>query len=179
MSLDKTKLLRIRWTEEVIREAAISIGRRYPGSAESIEQKLLAYSQVFGGSRVSGYEHLIGSLGCRDPKDEHVLAATIVSKSRYLLSFNLRDYPEDAYQRFGVTVTHPDDFLSLTANNQSEAFAHTVAQWLAIFVNPQISVKEASVSLAKSGCPKIAGWMQVNASVLESKLRMERLQQKP
>lgn len=61
---------------------------------------------------VTGYEPLIGGLTLPDPDDRHVLAAAILSGTDTIVTFNLKDFPEDALKPYGIDAQHPDEFLN-------------------------------------------------------------------
>lgn len=46
----------------------------------------------------------------KDPKDDLVLEAAVASQSRYLVTFNLRDFA-DVEKQFGIKVITPQEFL--------------------------------------------------------------------
>lgn len=46
----------------------------------------------------------------KDPKDDLVLEAAVASQSRYLITFNLRDFA-DVEKHFGIKVVTPQEFL--------------------------------------------------------------------
>jgi putative PIN family toxin of toxin-antitoxin system len=46
----------------------------------------------------------------KDPKDDLVLQAAVASQSRYLITFNLRDFA-DVEKHFGIKVVTPQEFL--------------------------------------------------------------------
>ncbi|WP_425406170.1 hypothetical protein [Hwanghaeella sp.] len=60
---------------------------------------------------VEGYEELIPSLELPDENDRHVLAAAIMGKADAIVTFNLKDFPDNTLAAYGVQAIHPDDFL--------------------------------------------------------------------
>jgi hypothetical protein len=46
-----------------------------------------------------------------DPKDRHVLAATVAADSQLTITFNLDDFAPETCDPLGVEAIHPDDFL--------------------------------------------------------------------
>lgn len=60
---------------------------------------------------VTGYEPLIESLTLPDPDDRHVLAAAIKAGAQVIVTFNLKDFPTDTLDPFGIEAKGPDDFL--------------------------------------------------------------------
>lgn len=64
---------------------------------------------------VENYEHLIIDLDLPDPHDRHVLAAAIQSNARVIVTFNLKDFPDNHLSEYELEALHPDDFIiSLT-----------------------------------------------------------------
>lgn len=46
-----------------------------------------------------------------DAKDLHVLAAAVRANAEVVVTFNTRDFPENALKPYDVAALHPDDFL--------------------------------------------------------------------
>lgn len=44
-------------------------------------------------------------------EDRHVLATAIQSKSQIIVTYNLKDFPDDVLTPLGIKAQHPDDFL--------------------------------------------------------------------
>lgn len=75
--------------------------------AQSFRSEL---QRAFPEACADGFDYLIGQ--CRnDEKDRHILACAIHAKAEVILTFNLRDFSEDALQPWGIKATHPQDYL--------------------------------------------------------------------
>ena len=46
-----------------------------------------------------------------EPKDRHVLAAAIHAGAEVLLTFNLKDFPDEAMAPWGIDALHPQNYL--------------------------------------------------------------------
>jgi hypothetical protein len=60
---------------------------------------------------VTGYEPLIEGLTLPDPNDRHILAAAIRCGAQIIVTLNLKDFPADVLDPYGVEAMHPDEFL--------------------------------------------------------------------
>lgn len=47
------------------------------------------------------------------PSDRHVAATAIVSNASYIVTFNLKDFPNPALADYDIEAIHPDRFLEL------------------------------------------------------------------
>jgi hypothetical protein len=61
---------------------------------------------------VTTYRPLVNDLKLPDPGDRHVLAAAIAGRAPVIVTWNLKDFPPQDLQPYGVTSQSPDDFLS-------------------------------------------------------------------
>lgn len=68
----------------------------------------------FPDALVVGFEPLIDGLSLPDPDDRHVLAAAIRGRADVIVTKNLKDFPRERLDPYGIEARHPDDFdLSL------------------------------------------------------------------
>ena len=97
------------WSDEVLAETRRTQTRLNwpPRLIESFEAALRS---TFPEALVSGYEHLL-SVVTNDPKDRHVLAAAIHARAEVILTFNLRDFPDEALAPWGIEAQHPQVYL--------------------------------------------------------------------
>lgn len=60
---------------------------------------------------VVGYGPLIDAVQLPDPGDRHVLAAAIRAKAQVIVTFNLKDFPQETLALWDVEAVHPDASL--------------------------------------------------------------------
>lgn len=63
------------------------------------------------GSVVAGFEGLIDSIELPDKDDRHVVAAALQTHAEAIITFNLKDFPDEELSKYGMTALHPDDFI--------------------------------------------------------------------
>lgn len=61
------------------------------------------------GALVTGFESLIPGIRLPDTDDRHVVTAAVKTRAEAIVTFNLKDFPEQALAPFGVRAIHPDD----------------------------------------------------------------------
>lgn len=100
---------------------------------------------------VENYERLIPALELPDPDDRHVLAAAIAGKCDCIITQNIRDFPIEALEPFGIETQHPDEFLSNLLNMVPGAFCSSVRKVRARLKNPPYSPQQYLDALRNCG----------------------------
>jgi hypothetical protein len=152
MYLAMTGLYRARWTNDIHEEWMRNIQRDYPDvtclQAERIRDLMNAH---VADCLVTGYEAIIPSLKLPDPDDRHVLAAAICCEANIILTFNLKDFPEDALKPHGIEAQHPDDFLTQQLDLAPDVVCAAAKRQRQSLKNPPLSVEGYLASLERQG----------------------------
>ncbi|MBN9476928.1 MAG: PIN domain-containing protein [Bordetella sp. SCN 67-23] len=100
---------------------------------------------------VEGYEGLIDGLVLPDSDDRHVLAAAIRCGASVIVTFNQRDFPEDALATFGIESQHPDEFIDNLFDLDAAAVVSAAQRQRAQLVHPSIDVDRYLDILLRQG----------------------------
>jgi predicted nucleic acid-binding protein len=112
MRLTMARLFQARWSSRVHEEWIRAVLRdRSDLSVVQLDSVRAAMDSHAEDCLVTGYESLIGSLTLPDPDDRHVLAAAIVAGADVIVTYNLRDFPDEALDRYEIEAQHPDEFI--------------------------------------------------------------------
>lgn len=108
MHLALTDLYRAKWSQMIHEECIRNVLANYP----KLTQGQLHRTRDLMDSHVrdclvEGYEALILSLTLPDSDDRHVLAATIRSSASVIVTYNLKDFPNDYLKEFSIEGTTP------------------------------------------------------------------------
>jgi predicted nucleic acid-binding protein len=57
------------------------------------------------------YQSLIEAIYLPDLNDRHVLAAAIAGHADSIVTFNIKDFPNQALDQYDIEAIHPDDFI--------------------------------------------------------------------
>jgi predicted nucleic acid-binding protein len=112
MHLAMTGLFRARWSNAVHGEWICALLRKRPDlSREKLERTRALMDAHATDALVTGYEDLIDGLLLPDPDDRHVLAAAIHGHADAIVTSNLRHFPAEILEQFGIEPQHPDEFI--------------------------------------------------------------------
>lgn len=108
MTLAANGMFRAKWTLEIHDEWIRNLVKNRPDLDRlKLERQRNLMVRAIPDSLVENYQHRISSLSLPDPDDRHVLAAAIQSKSQYILTKNLKDFPLHILERFGIKAIAP------------------------------------------------------------------------
>lgn len=106
-------LLRARWTDETHDEWMRNLLANIPAiPPERLYVTRQLMEVALPRARVVGFHQHIDTIVLPDPDDRHVVAAAIQAKASRILTWNLRDFPVGALQKYGMIRLTPDVFLA-------------------------------------------------------------------
>jgi predicted nucleic acid-binding protein len=112
LSLASGELFGARWTSLIQAEWVRNLAIKRPELTLDVLNRTVAMmNSAIEDCLVEDFAWLIDSLALPDPDDRHVLAAAIVGHADAIVTFNLKDFPEQAIRAHGIDILHPDDFL--------------------------------------------------------------------
>lgn len=109
-----------------------------------------------GDCLVEAYEPLIETLTLPDPGDRHVLAAAIRSEAEAIITFNLKDFPKDNLEAYGIRPVHPDEFAMELFTLDSVRFCAAVRAQRQGLKNPSYTASELVERFRKNSLDKVA-----------------------
>jgi PIN domain len=147
-----TGLVRARWSEAILDECFRSILRGRPElDPVSLSRTRTLMSRAVPDCIVDGYENLIESLALPDPDDRHVLAAAIRAGAQTVVTFNLKDFPDDKLGAYGVEAKHPDEFVLDQIDLAPWAIVNVVTLQAQNLKSPTRTVPELLETLQENG----------------------------
>lgn len=147
-----------KWSNLIFEEWQSVMERKGISSTEAAKRVGVA-NIAFPDAQVHNYEGLIGNLQLPDPKDCHVLAAAIKANANIIVTNNLKDFPKDYLETFGLSAKSADDFLTdiidLNPDEAIKAFQGMVLNKK----NPELDEYEVLDLLRKSGLNDTANYL--------------------
>ncbi len=157
LSLARNGLYHARWTGRIQDEWVRNLLSQRPDIGQAqLRRTCDLMSAAVPDCLIEGWEALEGGLRLPDPDDRHVLAAAICGHADAIVTYNLKDFPEEALAPFGLEAQHPDDFILNQIDLNEIAALTAVKAMRARLRNPPVSAAQLIETLEKSGLPACA-----------------------
>ncbi len=154
MRLALTDLFKARWTDKIHDEWINALLRQGKFDEAKLHKVRELMDQHVRDAKVTDYEHIIDSVELPDPDDRHVLAAAIRCNADAIVTFNIKDFPEEQLRKHAVEVIHPDDFVYYQIDLAPGKACRAIRDQRRALKNPAISRDEFLIILQKQQLPQ-------------------------
>lgn len=154
MRLALTDLFKAQWTDSIQEEWINALLRDNKHSRATLERVRDLMDLHVRDAKVTGYEPLIPTLELPDPDDRHVLAAAIRCGADAIVTFNLKDFPEDALASYGIDAIHPDEFIYYQLDMAPAICCTAIQAQRRALKNPPIDVEAFLAILQRQQLPQ-------------------------
>jgi hypothetical protein len=83
-----------------------------------------------------------------DPKDRHILAAAVATGAQYIVTLNLRDFPDAVVSTHHLQAIAPDAFLCQLFNKASDVLTQLIQDQTKAQSKPTTTVAQVLQNLA-------------------------------
>lgn len=147
-----------KWSDNIFNEWKEVMIRRGVEENEALK-RIQKANVAFPDALVLNYWGLITELKLPDKDDCHVLAAAIKTNANVIVTNNLKDFPEEYLNSFGLKAKSADDFLTdiidLNQGKAIEAFKEMVLNRK----NPAMDEYQVLESLRRNGLKDTADYL--------------------
>jgi predicted nucleic acid-binding protein len=141
LRLANTGIVRARWSEPILDECFRNIVEQRPElKPEALARTRKLMTEAVPDCIVTGFETLVDGLVLPDPDDRHVLAAAVRAGAQAIITFNLKDFPDEALSQYSTEAKHPDDFLLNTIDLAPGTVAQVLTEQAGALKNPPRTV---------------------------------------
>jgi len=152
LELAVSDLYHAKWSDAVHEEWITAVLENRPDLTRTqIERTRDLMNMHARDALVTDFEPLIDVLELPDPDDRHVLAAAIKSRADLIVTFNLKDFPGDRLDRWGIEAQHPDEFLTHQFHLSQPGFLQAVKTVRMRLRNPPKSIEDYLETLRSQG----------------------------
>jgi predicted nucleic acid-binding protein len=152
LELAVADLYRVKWSDAVHEEWIRAVlQNRHDLTRAQLERTRDLMNAHARDALVTGFEQLIDVLELPDPDDCHVLAAAIKGRADLIVTVNLKDFPAEKLDPWGIEAQHPDEFLTHQFHLSQPAFLQAVKTVRLRLKNPSKSVEDYLDTLRAQG----------------------------
>jgi len=153
-------LVRPFWSEEIRDEWIDNLLRKRSDlTRDKLERTYQKMNLHIPDGLIRGYESIMPTLTLPDPKDRHVLAVAIQAKAEYIVTFNLKDFPNTILQSYNVEAVSPDEFVIRLIQKMPDQVLRVVKRHRLDLKRPPKSVDEHLKTLEKQGLPRTVAFL--------------------
>lgn len=157
MRLALTDLFQAKWSARIHAEWMNNLLRDRPDLTRAqLERTRSLMDSHVRDALVENFEELIEGLYLPDPKDRHVLAAAIRGRADVIVTINLRDFPDERLEPYGIEAQHPDEFVLNLLNLAPSQVVSAAREHRASLKNPPKTVAEYLARLETCNLPQTA-----------------------
>lgn len=147
-----------KWSVHIFEEWEDVMKRKNVPSLE-ISKRINRANQAFPDALVTNYDKLIDGLELPDSDDRHVLAAAIKTNANVIVTNNVKDFPEEYVNSFGLAVKTADDFLTDIIDLNPEAATSAFKELVLNRTNPDLDQFEVLDILRNRGLLNTANYL--------------------
>lgn len=166
LRLAATNLFKAYWTDQIHEEWINALLRQGKFSQETLEKTRDLMDRHVPDAKVTGYENLIEGIELPDPDDRHVLAAAIKCKADAIVTFNLKDFPEDKLATYQIEIIHPDDFIYYQIDMAPAICCTAFREQRTALRKPSMTVDEFLTNLQKQQLPQTVSLLRQYSGLL-------------
>jgi predicted nucleic acid-binding protein len=152
LNLADVHLYTPKWTDQIHEEWTRNLLKnRNDLQSDHLQRVVTQMNRAFPDANVIKYERLMGSVRLPDPDDCHVLAAAIRCDADVIVTTNLKDFPAHFLHEFDIEAQHPDQFISILIDLDSEKAIHAFRNQVERLKNPPLTPDKVLDNLNKAG----------------------------
>lgn len=135
--------------------------KRTGAKPDQVEKRINCVKDAFPFAKVENYEHLIDQFSdLPDPKDRHVAAAAVRINANLIVSWNLKDFPDEYLSKFGLYAVNPDDFIADIIDLHNDEAVESFRSMVVAKNDPPITEMEMLKILKANGLKQSADYLR-------------------
>jgi hypothetical protein len=143
VELSGARIFRGKWSNDIHREWMAAARKVNPGiDPAKLERTKALMNDFVLDSVVDGYQSLVAALNLPDPNDRHVLAAAIVCGADLIVTTNIKHFPVEVLEQYGMLPLHPDQFVQDILDLSEQTVLSCVKRIRERLKNPPMSAEQ-------------------------------------
>lgn len=146
------------WSDAILGELTRVIGMVNPSAAgERIAKRVAHMNAAFEDALVTGWRPLeVSVVGLPDPGDRHVVAAAVRGNAAAIVTDNIRDFPVEVLEPWGIHAVTSDDFLLDALDLDERRVVASLIEMVERRTNPPVALDDVLTAIGRAGAPSFA-----------------------
>ena len=157
MSLADAGMLEPTWSDRILEELVRAAERQ--GRGQLVSGMVGALNRHYPESCIDGWEDRVESIALPDPDDRHVVAAAVEGACDIIVTYNLRDFPQEALGVLGLQALSPDDLLMELIGKRPVRVFRVIEELVASKRRPPRTYDQEIEGLRRCGLRRFADWL--------------------
>lgn len=150
--LAQSGLITAKWTDRILDEVFASLARDRPDLDPARLRRTRALMiRAVRDCLVRGWTPLVDVIELPDPDDRHVVAAAVRSGAQVIVTANIKDFPVEELEPWGIEARSPDDFVLDHVLQHGPVVSLIVGQIADSWARPPGTVLDVLASLERAG----------------------------
>lgn len=150
ISLFAAGLYEAKWTEKITGEWVKHLISNNPKATNVSTGRTVKFmNRVPPSALVERYEQFMGQIDLPDMDDRHVVAAAIACGAQKIVTYNLRDFPNQALSALGIVADSPDKFISDLIIDDADRVVDVLREMRLRMKAPPLTVDEFYAAMRK------------------------------
>ncbi|MDR2206986.1 MAG: PIN domain-containing protein [Flavobacteriaceae bacterium] len=150
-----------KWTEQIHDEWMRNLLLNRPElQLKNLNAAKRAMNSAFPDADVKNFHSLIEKIQLPDADDRHILAAAIHAKADFIITANLKHFPQKYMATFFIQAFHPDNFVAQLFHQNSDVVLRAFNKQVANLKHPPMTREEVLHGLEKCGLKKTVGLLR-------------------
>ncbi|RCW45893.1 putative nucleic acid-binding protein [Halopolyspora algeriensis] len=144
------------WSVDILEELERNL-IRHNITEQAAQRRIGRMRQHFPDALVEDYQDLIPAMR-NDPGDRHVLAAAVAGNAELVVTENLRHFPEEAANPYGLEIVSQDKFLLDQVDLVPRAVHEALTRQVSRYRREPRTLEDLVIALGTpgNGCPQFA-----------------------
>ena len=148
---------RPRWSARIHEEWTRNLLADRPDiTAEQLARTRALMERAYPDAAVTGSETHEAGLTLPDPDDRHALAAAVEGGAGEIVTWNVRDFPEEALRPLGIEAVSPDAFVGSMMETDPGRVAEVLRRHRVGLLHPPLTAAEYLSHLERAGLTALA-----------------------
>lgn len=159
----QAKLFQAKWSDEINKEWSRNLLKNKPHlKKKDVDATIKWMNRTIQDAVVDPkpFMPIVEKINFPDKNDMHVVAAALASRAQFIVTKNLKHFPNKKIENFGIEAIHPDDFAEEYVEDFPEDVIRVLINMSEDYEHPSMTPREVIAALGRAELIKTASRLE-------------------